>query len=305
VAYDGNGNVGALVDAANGTVAARYEYGPFAEPIRVTGTMAKANPLCFSTKYTDREGDLLYYGYRHYNPSSGRWLSRDPYGELGNVLMGIGLPGNDPSVNVSLGNDYAFVLNDPQNLSDLLGLKLTFQHVACHGCNAGWTSIGGRKVGYVETPPETPCVLAPGGSGSFGHACANTLLSSGLCDSETRIQVIASNNSPCCQRYLITCEWSYTGTSEGTENAVINVHFSFLGEEFYHLADFPRSGSVRTGPFTASGKAMGFRSDVVYIAPGATIDVFKMLPANIVRGRPDSIAEVGRVSCTAQCAGLH
>ena len=83
VAYDGNGNVAALADAANGTVAARYEYGPFAEPIRVTGPMAKVNPVCFSTKYTDRESDLLYYGYRYYNPSTGRWLNRDPLQEEG------------------------------------------------------------------------------------------------------------------------------------------------------------------------------------------------------------------------------
>jgi RHS repeat-associated protein len=83
VAYDGHGNVGALVDAANGTVAARYEYGPFAEPIRVTGPMAKANPISFSTKYTDRESDFLYYGYRYYSASTGRWLSRDPIEERG------------------------------------------------------------------------------------------------------------------------------------------------------------------------------------------------------------------------------
>ena len=43
--------------------------------------MAKANPFRFSTKYQDDETDLLYYGYRYYNASTGRWLSRDPIGE--------------------------------------------------------------------------------------------------------------------------------------------------------------------------------------------------------------------------------
>jgi uncharacterized protein RhaS with RHS repeats len=28
---------------------------------------------------------LLYYGYRYYQPSTGRWLSRDPIGEVGGV----------------------------------------------------------------------------------------------------------------------------------------------------------------------------------------------------------------------------
>jgi len=78
VAYDGNGNVVALIDAANGNTCARYEYGPFAEPTRSSGPLSKLNPIRFSTKYTDNESGFLYYGYRYYNPSTGRWLNRDP-----------------------------------------------------------------------------------------------------------------------------------------------------------------------------------------------------------------------------------
>ena len=82
-AYDGGGNVTALVAAADSTATARYEYGPFGEPLRVSGAMEKANPFRFSTKYTDEETDFLYYGFRYYNPSTGRWPNRDPIGELG------------------------------------------------------------------------------------------------------------------------------------------------------------------------------------------------------------------------------
>jgi RHS repeat-associated protein len=39
--------------------------------------VARANPLRFSTKYQDDETDLLYYGYRFYSASTGRWLSLD------------------------------------------------------------------------------------------------------------------------------------------------------------------------------------------------------------------------------------
>jgi len=80
-AYDGNGNVAALVKATDGSLTARYDYGPFAEPIRASGSMAKANPIRFSTKYTDYESGLVYYGYRYYGPTIGRWISRDPMGE--------------------------------------------------------------------------------------------------------------------------------------------------------------------------------------------------------------------------------
>src|SRR5208282_2768685 len=128
VAYDGNGNVSALVNAANGATVANYEYGPFGELIRATGPMAKANPFRFSTKYQDDETDLLYYGYRYYNPSTGRWLSRDPAEEQGSSLLRTGRQSEDQfdangnwigetdSVNL-----YAFVANDPLDQIDYLG----------------------------------------------------------------------------------------------------------------------------------------------------------------------------------------
>ena len=60
------------------------------EALRATGPMAKANPFRFSTKYQDDEADLLYYGYRYCNASTGRWLSRNPIAENG------GLPATNP-----------------------------------------------------------------------------------------------------------------------------------------------------------------------------------------------------------------
>ena len=103
VAYDGNGNVMGLVDAADGSVDAVYEYGPFGEPLRATGSAA-ANPIRFSSKYADSTSGLLYYGYRYYNPQTGRWLNRDPIGEEGNS------------------NVYGFVNNNSLSQVDLLGL---------------------------------------------------------------------------------------------------------------------------------------------------------------------------------------
>ena len=104
-AYDGNGNVAALVSMSGGTNCATYEYGPFGEVIRATGPMAKANPFRFSTKYQDDETDLLYYGYRYYNASTGRWLSRDPMDEEGSLDL------------------YGFADNEPINTVDILGLQ--------------------------------------------------------------------------------------------------------------------------------------------------------------------------------------
>ena len=85
-AYDGNGNVVAMLNSTDAGFAARYEYGPFGEPLRTSGAVAAVNPFRFSTKYQDAETSLLYYGHRYYTPSNGRWLSRDPIGDVGNSL---------------------------------------------------------------------------------------------------------------------------------------------------------------------------------------------------------------------------
>ncbi len=82
-AYDGNGNVMALVNASDASTAAQYEYSPFGELIRATGPMARTNPIRWSTKYWDEESSLVYYGYRYYSPSMERWISRDPSEEQG------------------------------------------------------------------------------------------------------------------------------------------------------------------------------------------------------------------------------
>ncbi len=101
---DGRGNLTALVDAANGEVVARYEYGAFGEPLGQTGPAAAKNPFRFSTKYTDQETGLVYFGFRYLDPERGRWLSREPLGER-----------ESPNL-------YAFAGNDPVNFVDVLGL---------------------------------------------------------------------------------------------------------------------------------------------------------------------------------------
>jgi RHS repeat-associated protein len=85
--YDANGNVGQLVDRADGSIVAHYEYDPFGNLTNATGFLADVNPFKFSTKYHDYETGLIYYGYRYYSPELGRWLSRDPLGEDGSVNL--------------------------------------------------------------------------------------------------------------------------------------------------------------------------------------------------------------------------
>ena len=62
-AYDGNGNVATLLNAASGGMAGQWEYGPFGEVIRSTGAMAKVNSFRFATKYQDDDSGFCFYGF--------------------------------------------------------------------------------------------------------------------------------------------------------------------------------------------------------------------------------------------------
>ncbi len=102
-AFDGNGNVVGLVRASDGALTAKYDYNAFGETVLTEGALAASNPFRFSTKYTDNETGQVYYGYRCYSPTTGRWLSRDTIGERGG------------------GNIYLFTQNSATDRIDPLG----------------------------------------------------------------------------------------------------------------------------------------------------------------------------------------
>jgi len=95
-----------------------YDYDAFGKEIRSTALIAGSNPdsypFHFSTKYTDGETGLVYYGYRFYDPVNGRWINRDPIGEHGGE------------------NLYGMVGNNAENRIDRLGLiEYKFDETAC------------------------------------------------------------------------------------------------------------------------------------------------------------------------------
>lgn len=107
VSYDGNGNVAALLSTADGSLAATYEYDAYGQMVRRQGVEADANPFQFSTKFTDNESGLVYFGRRFYDPSAGRFINRDPAEEAGGL------------------NLFRYVGGDPINAVDPFGLGST------------------------------------------------------------------------------------------------------------------------------------------------------------------------------------
>ena len=98
-AYDGNGDVSALIDATSGTNVVQYGYGPFGESLQLVPGTNNPCPFRFSTKYNDDESDLLYYGFRHYSPVTGRWLGRDELQENGGPNL-YGFLANDTPIRI-------------------------------------------------------------------------------------------------------------------------------------------------------------------------------------------------------------
>jgi RHS repeat-associated protein len=73
--YDGSGSVRQLTDAS-GVVTDTYDYDAFGNKIGSTG-MTPNNYLYRGEQY-DPDLDLYYLRARYYNPSTGRFMSRDP-----------------------------------------------------------------------------------------------------------------------------------------------------------------------------------------------------------------------------------
>ncbi|MFC4995056.1 RHS repeat-associated core domain-containing protein [Rubritalea tangerina] len=95
----------------SGDILEHYRYNAFGEVeiYNTSGnelaTSAIDNKVTWNSRRYDSDTKLHYYKYRHYNPTLGRWLSRDPIEEAGGI------------------NLYGFVGNDPVGRWDELGLK--------------------------------------------------------------------------------------------------------------------------------------------------------------------------------------
>ncbi|PIE72008.1 MAG: hypothetical protein CSA22_00015 [Deltaproteobacteria bacterium] len=102
--YDGNGNVGQVVNSTDGAIVASYAYDPFGKTIKADGVYATENKFKFSTKIHEEARGLIYYVNRYYSPKFGRWTQRDPIDERDER------------------NLYLFLSNDSIDKYDLLGL---------------------------------------------------------------------------------------------------------------------------------------------------------------------------------------
>ncbi len=178
-------NICELVDFY-GNAAATYDYAPFGNVSAGTpsGSAVPANPFQFSSEVYDSELDLVYYNYRHYSPSLGRFLSRDPIEEQGGL------------------NLYAFLKNTVGSTVDRLGRAQSCSNYSkVRSCKEA--TCEGRTMRQAKTPEKNGCGpriivgkadpgdwLIPdstvGAIGIFTEACNNHDVCFGTCGADIR-----------------------------------------------------------------------------------------------------------------------
>ncbi|UDQ98368.1 RHS repeat-associated core domain-containing protein [Lentisphaerota bacterium WC36G] len=99
---DGNKNITQLINLTTGEIANKYDYSPFGQLAKTDENVE--NVFKFSSECAEKETGLIYYNYRYYNPTTGKWTKRDTVQELGGE------------------NLYGFTFGDSINYFDFLGL---------------------------------------------------------------------------------------------------------------------------------------------------------------------------------------
>ena len=99
------GSVRLVVNVADGTVVQRVDYDELGRAALLTGTL-DSQPFGFAGGVYDTDTALVRFGARDYDPQIGRWTTKDP-----------------TRVNAEDANLYGYVLQDPINATDSLGLS--------------------------------------------------------------------------------------------------------------------------------------------------------------------------------------
>ena len=176
--YDGNGNIVSLLNADTGALAAVYEYSPFGEPLRAQtlDPVIADNPWRFSTKFTDLETGLSYYGLRYYNPKDGRFINKDPKEEAGGL------------------NLYGFCGNDGVNHWDVLGMDPGGVHMFFGVAHPEWSDAQyWMNVNLSGQHGNSGIYGSENLSGLSGLATSDGMMNSGNFDWDTTRQYFDPN----------------------------------------------------------------------------------------------------------------
>lgn len=240
-AYDGDGNLTALIASADGSLAAGYEYDPYGNAVRASGRYAQENPFRFCTKYYDVETGLSNYGLRYYSASLGRFVNRDPLEERGgwalfkNLCLG---SGNSFAGSMAVGGEEA--TKAWQQKQDALLTNSSLAHAA-QAVNVG-SRVNTSRPAYARAYEKYNSANATdhnsqGGSNGLELSTVpmTSVGSPGVGSADTNLYCYAGNNP--------TNSFDAIGLSE------IDVH-EFLTAFLAQAAGFPKDRAFAMGNAT-------------------------------------------------------
>jgi len=141
---DPNWNATAVVNISS-TVLERYTYSAFGKTNYFDASFATRSSTTvgitrtFTGQVIDHETGLMLYRNRHYHPTLGRFLQRDPIGYAGDDV-----------------NLYRYCSNAPVELSDPTGEEVTLAAVGA-ACAVVTVILAGITLYYIVCPPPAPC----------------------------------------------------------------------------------------------------------------------------------------------------
>lgn len=158
---------------ASGTIATNYTYQPFRAT--TVGGAASGNTYHFTGRENDGTG--FFYRERYYSPNFQRFISQDPRTTIGSL------------------NPYAYVLNDPINLIDPLGLFPWPSGLPVNillgggGCGFAGGIIGAAAGGFITGGNPFGAIAGAAFLNEVGQAIWNDICAGALnCNEEKMLQ---------------------------------------------------------------------------------------------------------------------
>ncbi|MFD1985439.1 RHS repeat-associated core domain-containing protein [Mesorhizobium newzealandense] len=153
------GSVRRVFTASN---APAYAYDPYGHPLQAT---ARLTEFGYAEMFTDADSGLDLTLFRVYDTLSGRWLSRDPFGEIGDVRVSSNALWSDLAWLPFVGqyNGYTYVASNPVSWIDPLGLARSCGEKIRSFC-AGLLALCSQYVvgdpgGNTADPPSEPPII--------------------------------------------------------------------------------------------------------------------------------------------------